>query len=225
MATADIERVELNNGDRMTQAEFHRIYEQMPQDFRAELIGGIVYVSSPLKITHGGNHLPLGSLLFTYEAATPGVESGDNVTVILGDLSEPQSDLYLRILPEFGGQSRTTADDYVRGGPEFLGEIALTSRSIDLHAKKDDYARYGVLEYLVLCVREKQLRWFDLRADQELAADADGVIRIQSFPGLWIHADALLAKDARRMLATLDQGLASPEHAEFVRRLAAQQTS
>jgi sugar lactone lactonase YvrE len=82
-----------------------------------------------------------------------------------------------------------------------------------------------VLEYLVLCLREMQLRWFDLSANRELTADADGVLRVRCFPGLWINADALLARDARRMLATLDQGLASPEHAEFVRQLAARRPS
>jgi Uma2 family endonuclease len=219
MATAEVELLELNNGDRMTQAEFHRIYERMPESFRAELIGGIVYVASPLKIPHGNSHMPLSTLLFTYESATPGVQSGDNVTIVLSQDSEPQPDAFLRILPDYGGQSRTD-NDYVVGAPELFAEIALSSRSIDLHAKRDEYARYGGLEYLVLCVREKQLHWFDLRANQELSPDTDGVIRIRSFPGLWIHVQALLTRDARRMMATLEQGLATPEHAAFVQQLA-----
>jgi Uma2 family endonuclease len=221
MATADAERIEMYTGDRMTQAEFHRIYEQMPENFRAELIGGIVYVASPLKLPHARNHFPLGMLLFSYECATPGVEAGDNATVILGENSEPQPDAFLRILPEFGGQSRTE-DEGIVGSPELLGEIAVSSRSIDLHAKKDDYARFGVREYLVLCVREKRLRWFDLRADRELSPDPDGVARIRCFPGLWIHAEALLDRAGAQMVATLQQGLATAEHAEFVRHLAAQ---
>jgi Uma2 family endonuclease len=211
---------ELHSGDRMTQREFHRIYERMPEGVRAELIGGIVYVSSPLKIQHGTNHFPLGTVLFVYEGSTPGVESADNTTVILGSESELQPDCYLRILPTYGGRSRSKRN-YVVGAPEFIGEIAYTSRSIDLHAKKKDYARYGVLEYLVVCVIERQLRWFDLRADEELVADDDGVLRIRCFPGLWIDADALLARDARRLLANLEKGLATPEHAAFVRQLAA----
>src|SRR5262249_11308815 len=121
---------ELHNGDRMTQEEFHRVYEQMPEDFRAELIGGIVYVASPLKRRHGTNHLPLGTLLFAYEGNTLGVESGDTTTILLGEKGEPQPDLYLRILPEFGGRSRTTKKDYVAGAPELTGEIAHSSRSI-----------------------------------------------------------------------------------------------
>src|SRR5712692_887457 len=161
---------ELHTGDRMTREEFHRIYEQTPEDFKAELIGGIVYVASPLRIRHGTNHLPLGSLFFAYEAHSPGVQSGDNTTILLGEEGEPQPDLFLRILPEFGGQSQTTKKDYVAGAPELIAEIAHSSRAIDMHAKRDDYARYGVLEYLVMCLRERQLRWFDLRANKELSA-------------------------------------------------------
>jgi len=224
MATADVERLEMYNGDRMTQPEFHRIYEQMPEDFRAELIGGIVYVSSPLSIEHSSNHPLLSTAFCVYKGATPGIEIGDNGTVILGEKSEAQPDLYMRVLPEFGGQSRTEKG-FVAGGPELMTEIAVSSRSIDLHVKKDDYARYGVLEYLVQCVRERRLRWFDLRANSELSPDPDGVIRIRCFPGLWIHVEAVLAQDVRQMLATLEQGLATPEHAEFVRRLAARQPS
>ena len=33
------------NGEKLTQKEFHRRYERMPEDFRAELIEGVVHVS------------------------------------------------------------------------------------------------------------------------------------------------------------------------------------
>src|SRR5437016_10183073 len=98
-ASAVGEIPELHSGDRMTREEFPRIYEQMPEDFKAELIGGIVYVASPLKRRHGMNHLPLGAIFLAYEASTPGVECSDNTTVQLGEEGEPQPDLYLRILP------------------------------------------------------------------------------------------------------------------------------
>jgi Uma2 family endonuclease len=214
--------LELHNGDRMTREEFHRIYEATPEHFKAELIGGIVYVASPLRRPHATNHLPLGSLFFAYEGATPGVESGDNATILLGDEGEPQPDLFLRVLPEYGGQSRTTADDYVEGAPELVAEIAHSSHAIDLHGKRDDYTRYGVREYLVLSLRENQLRWFELRSRQELQPDSDSVYRLRTFPGLWVHGEALLAKDHRRLTATLEQGLATKEHAEFVAQLAAE---
>jgi Uma2 family endonuclease len=193
----------------------------MPADFQAELIGGIVYVASPLKLRHGANHLPLGTLFFTYEARTPGVQSGDNTTILLGDEDEPQPDLFLRILPACGGQSRTSEDDYVLGAPELIAEIAYRSRSIDLHRKREAYARYGVCEYLVLCLREQRLRWFDLRKDRELEPDDDGICRLAVFPGLWIDGQAVVARDHARMLAILEQGLSTPDHEQFVRRLAA----
>jgi Uma2 family endonuclease len=201
--------------------EFHRLYEKTPDGFKAELVGGVVYVASPLKRRHGTNHPMLIAVLVAYQASTPGVEVGDNTTVLLGDEGEPQPDLRLRILPEHGGQSTTSPDDYVEGAPELVAEIAHSSRSIDLNAKRDDYARYGVLEYLVVNLADRRLHWLDLRSGQELSPDADGVVRVRCFPGLWIHAEALLAKDYAQLMATLQQGLATPEHSEFVRRLEA----
>jgi Uma2 family endonuclease len=212
-------RAELYSGDRMTRAEFHRVYEQTAKDFKAELIGGIVYVASPLRLRHGKNHLALGSVLFAYECATPGTESGDNTTVLLGEESEPQPDLFLRILPEFGGKTTTTDTDYVSGPPELVVEIAHSSRSIDLHSKREDYLKYGVAEYLVACVEDQQLRWFDLSADQEISVPSDGTVRSHSFPGLWIDARAVFTRDFDRLMSVLKDGLATPEHGEFGRRL------
>jgi Uma2 family endonuclease len=212
--------MELHTGDRMSRAEFHRAYEQTPPGFKAELIGGTVYVASPLLPRHGNPHVLLATVFGAYELKTPGVESSDNTTVLLGEESEPQPDLYLRILPECGGQSRTTDDGYPEGAPELVAEVAHSSRAIDLNAKRHDYTRYGVREYLVLCLRERQLRWFDLAADRELAPDADGVLRVRCFPGLWIDPEALLRKDWR-LMEVLQQGPSTPEHVAFVQTLQA----
>jgi hypothetical protein len=40
----------LENGDQLDQKTFHARYEAMPEDCRAELIGGIVYMPSPQKL-------------------------------------------------------------------------------------------------------------------------------------------------------------------------------
>jgi Uma2 family endonuclease len=220
--TRSAECPELHSGDRMTRAEFHRIYERMPKSFKAELIGGIVYVASPLRLPHGSNHPYLGAVVTAYAGHTPGVEVNDNTTVFLGEEGEPQPDLSLRILPEYGGRSRTTADEYIEGPPEWISEIAHSSKAIDLHFKKEDYQRNGVLEYLVMCVKEKQLRWFDLQADEEVKPDADGIYRMRSFPGLWIHGQALFARDYQNLMKALAEGLATAEHQAFVQKLASQ---
>ena len=43
----------LVDGERLSQAEFHRRYEAMPPRTRAELVGGIVYMPSPMSADHG----------------------------------------------------------------------------------------------------------------------------------------------------------------------------
>jgi Uma2 family endonuclease len=204
----------------MTRKEFHRLYEQAPEELKAELIGGVVHMPSPLRIRHAKNHPPFSALFFHYESSTPGVECGDNATILLGEDGEPQPDLYLRILPEYGGHSRTTLDDYVEGPPELVAEIAHSSRAIDLYEKKDDYRRYGVMEYLVYCVQEPEIRWFDLRCDEEKRTKDEGILRLETFPGLWLDSAALFSRNGKQLLATLAQGLATTEHSEFVQRLA-----
>src|SRR5206468_1152416 len=83
---------QLVNGDRMSQAEFHRRYDTYPEDVKFELIGGIVYLASPLRRAHGNNHATLSMVLKLYASRTPGLELLDNATTILGEESEPQPD-------------------------------------------------------------------------------------------------------------------------------------
>jgi len=207
----------LYNGDRMTQPEFHRRYQAYPEDVKFELVEGIVYMASPLRRAHGKYHAQLTMLFGLYELRTPGVEVLDNVTTILGEESEPQPDLSLRILSEYGGRSRETERDYVQGPPELIAEVAPSTRSIDMHQKRRDYQRAGVREYLVLCVEERQLHWFRFKPNGKLVPDERDVFRSQAFPGLWIDSGAVLACDRARAVRTLRKGLASPEHTAFSR--------
>src|SRR5271168_2500849 len=94
----------LENGDRLTRAEFERRYEAMPRLKKAELIEGVVYMPSPVR--HRGHSNPHGHLmawLVNYEADTPGVASGDNATTRLDLDNEPQPDGLLIIESECGG--------------------------------------------------------------------------------------------------------------------------
>ncbi len=205
----------------MAREEFHSRYARTADPFRAELISGTVYVSSPSRALHALGFTPLLTLCGLYESSTPGVDAGAEATIQLGPDSEPQPDIFVRIRPDAGGQSGTSADGYITGAPELLIEIAHSSRSIDLHAKHDDYQRSGVREYLVVCVEERKIRWFDLAANQPIEPAADGILRVRAFPGLWIDEAALFARDFARLIAVLEQGLATSEHAAFAKRLAA----
>jgi Uma2 family endonuclease len=215
----------LEAGDRLDQPTFHARYQAMPEDTRAELIGGVVHMPSPLKRPHGRVHMLVNGWLLAYESATPGIEALDNATNILGPESEPQPDACLRILPEHGGQTREE-NEYVVGPPELVVEVASGMESIDLHAKRTDYERAGVREYVVVVIRQARVLWFVLRDGrfEDLSPAADGNLRSEVFPGLWLDPAALLRRDLPRVLEVLRQGLATPEHATLVARLSGQQT-
>lgn len=210
----------LYNGDRLTQPEFHRRYLAMPEGVKAELIGGIVYMASPVGKYHARFHLELGTALNFYKAFTPGLDAADNLTAILDDGSEPQPDLILRVASEFGGQSYYTEKAYLKGAPELVAEIAHSSESIDLGAKRLDYLRTGVGEYVVYCTHDHTIHWFHFPSRRKLKADKHGVWRSKVFPGLWIDAPALAARDTAKLIATVQAGLATQEHAAFVAELA-----
>ncbi len=216
----------LENGDRLDQPTFHARYQAMPEDCRAELIGGIVYMASPQKVPHSKTQHLLVCWLGEYVGATPGTESLVNNTQILGPDSEPEPDACLFVAPECGGQVRVDEDEYLNGPPELIVEVSSSTESIDLHRKKRDYEKAGVREYVVLALRMQQVFWFVRQRGKyrEVALPADGIFRSRVFPGLWLDAEALLGKNRPRVLAALRQGLASPEHAAFVAKLRKQST-
>jgi hypothetical protein len=213
----------LENGDRLTRDEFERRYEAMPHLKKAELIEGVVYVPSPTRFhRHSWPHSHVSTWLGTYEAHTPGVRSGSNASVRLGEHTEVQPDGLLFVDPACGGQVRITQDDYVEFSPELTAEVAASSVSYDLGSKLVAYRRYGVREYVVWRVLNHAVDWFALRdADFEpLTPDERGILKSQAFPGLWLDPAALVAGDLKRVLDVLQEGLATPEHAAFVARLA-----
>ncbi len=209
----------LADGQRLDQAEFHRRYLSMPPDFRAELIEGVVVVSSPQKPRHGGAHGLLMYWLGRYAVDIPEIDYCDNTTAILG-ASEYQPDAYLLVAPSRGGQSSLSSDGYAVGPLELVLEIADSTESIDLNSKFREYQKAGVKEYLVVLLRRQAVRWFML--DDGLFREAtavDGVLCSQVFPGLWLNVEALLCNDRRRLTNTLELGMRSSEHAEFLKQL------
>lgn len=207
-------------GERLDRATFHNRYEQMPPSTRAELVGGIVYMPSPLRMDHGDTNHWVDLWLGDFESSTPGVRVSLNATALLDDEGEPQPDLLLRILPEWGGQT-SVVDGYLAGPPELVVEIARSSRAFDLGAKYLDYERAGVTEYVVVALDPDEVYWHVCRGDRfvRLACGGDGIFRSEVFPGLWLDAAALFAGDRKRLRDVVDQGVATPEHAAFVAML------
>jgi Uma2 family endonuclease len=183
-----------DNGDRLTRVEFHRRYETAPDLKKAELIEGVVYLGSPVRIEHSNAEGELGGWLATYRASVPGLEIPHNGTVVLDEDNEFQPDIMLR--RSDGGTSRGE-DGYVHGGPELVVEIAASSISRDLHAKKNVYRRNRVQEYIVWRVLDGELDWFALHEGEYrlLTPDKNGVIHSEVFPGLRLAVAKLLAGD------------------------------
>jgi hypothetical protein len=207
-------------GDKLTRDEFLRIWEAHPRIKFAELLGGIVFMPSPVSTEHGDMESALGGWLYTYQAATTGIASGHNTTTFILD-DTPQPDLNMRILPEYGGSSRIERG-YLAGVPELLAEICRSSASYDLHVKFDLYETARVPEYLAVLVYEGEIRWHVLENERYVVMppDADGVLRSKIFPGLWLDGKALLAGNSGQVLNRLQQGINSPEHERFVAGLA-----
>jgi Uma2 family endonuclease len=219
---------QLENGDHLTRAEFERRYHTMPWLKKAELIEGVVYIGSPVRSeVHAQPHAVIIGWLINYRAATPNLQVDDNGTLRLDTDNEPQPDAMLRIDARAGGASWISRDDYVEGAPELVIEVAASSASLDLGDKRTVYRRNGVREYIVWQIYDRRVDWWALREGeyQPLLPDDAGVLRSEVFPGLWLDVPALIADNLANLLATLQLGLSSNEHAAFVARLTAQLSS
>ncbi|MGB0562360.1 MAG: Uma2 family endonuclease [Spirulinaceae cyanobacterium] len=202
IAVSTIPRLE--NGDRLTQVEFERRYHAMPQLKKAELINGIVYMGSPLRINqHGEPHAFILSWLGLYLASHNDLQLGDNCIVRLDPDNEPQPDVLLR--KRSGGTSTISADGYVAGPPELIVEIAASTVSLDMHHKRELYCRTGVQEYLVWRVEDGAIDWFELVKGQyqRLQPNSVGLLCSKVFPGLKLDRTALLMGNLAQVLAVL----------------------
>ena len=190
----------LESGDRMASEEFHRRYQMHPEIRKAELVEGVVYVASPVRVEHAERHTDIARWLAAYLGSRQDIAVFDNVTVKLDTDNECQPDVCMF------HRSSTAAtighDGFVHGSPELVVEISVSSVSYDLHAKKNAYRRNGVQEYIVWRVFDRAIDWFVLREGeyQPLAADADGILHSEVFPGLRLAAQKMLDGDLAGVL-------------------------
>ncbi|NOT62563.1 MAG: Uma2 family endonuclease, partial [Acidobacteria bacterium] len=125
----------LESGDRLTRAEFERRYHAMPANVRAELIEGVIYMSSPVRHKyHGRPQIRLVHSVVEYVDHTEGTDCSDNATVRLDLSNEPQPDIVLFLGQSLSEQITETADGYLEGAPELVVEIAASTASVDMHA-------------------------------------------------------------------------------------------
>jgi len=72
MATVSTSVPTLVAGDKLTLAEFLLRWENMTNLKRAELIGGIVYMPTPVSVEHGDTENLASTWAGVYAASTPG---------------------------------------------------------------------------------------------------------------------------------------------------------
>ena len=153
----------LENGYRLTSAEFLRRWERLPHLKQAELIDGIVYIAPPLRAdSHAEPDASLHGWLGYYAAHTPGVKVYANPTLILDRDNTPQPDSVLCYSPAQGGKAHINRNGYLTGAPELICEVASSSAALDMNAKLNNYRRAGVQEYIVWLTGEERLCWFIL---------------------------------------------------------------
>jgi Uma2 family endonuclease len=215
----------LETGDHLSREEFFRRWEAHPEITRAERIEGVVYVAAAaLRLEqHAEPHSDLIAWLNVYRARTRGLRIGTSATTKLDLDNDFQPDVILLIPRALGGQAEVDANGYVAGSPELAAEVSASTASMDMQTKKNVYRRNGVREYLVWKVMDEEIVWFVLQGSEYvlMIPDAAGIVRSTVYPGLWLDVPAMLEGNLERVLEVLQQGLATPEHAEFARDLAA----
>ena len=197
----------LENGDRLTRSAFEWLCEQQGIS-SAELIDGVVHMAAAVRFReHGEPTAMLVLWLGHYAIRRPDVRFADNTSVRLDERNEPQPDAILVYSPAAGGLTRVADDGILEGPPELVIEVAASSVSIDLHQKKDMYAKAGVPEYLVWRTEDRAIDWFRLTVDvyQPMEPDGEGLVRSQIFPGLVLDARAMINGRMKQVLETLDR--------------------
>jgi len=185
----------------MSREEFHRLYSQCEGLERVELIEGVVYLPSPIRVEgHSREQALFLRWLQGYAELHPDVEATGPGSVLLDDQNEPEPDAMLyRLRPD------RFEDGYLKGAPELAVEIAASSKSRDLHQKKTAYERNGVTDYIVWRTDDAAIDWFELQDGRYALRqpDAQGIIESRQFPGLRLHVRAMLDHDRNAVLAAL----------------------
>jgi Uma2 family endonuclease len=171
---------------------------------------------------HGEPDASLSTILGVYAAHTPGVRHFTNSTLRLDFDNTVQPDSILCVDPRHRGALELDAKGYLVGAPELLAEVASSTVTLGLRDKLQVYRRNGVGEYLVWCTREKEFHWYVREGGQFVRQKPTrGLLRSAQFPGLVLDVKSLLARKGAKVLATLNAGLRSARHRDFVKKLRA----
>jgi Uma2 family endonuclease len=133
-----------------TVEEWHKMGEigLFSPDRRVELIEGEIIEMGPIGSSHAGCVSWLNNFFGTRVAGSAIVNMQNPIQ--LGHSSEPQPDLtILHLEPHFYRNKHPTPKDVL-----LLIEVSDSTLTYDRHVKKPLYARYGIIEYWVVNLKE-----------------------------------------------------------------------
>ncbi len=129
-----------------TVEDWHKMGEMalFSPETRVELIDGEIIEMGPIGSSHAG-HVNRLNYLFNRQITDSEIVSVQN-PVILKNYSEPQPDLMiLRHEPHFYSEKHPTPEDVL-----LLIEVSDSTLTYDRTIKKPLYARYGIIEYWIV---------------------------------------------------------------------------
>ncbi len=180
---------------RLSGREFDWRYEQR-DDLRAELVQGVVYVSSPVRIDeHAEPNAVAVAWVKNYAVTHRETRAATNGTARLSEDDRVQPDAML--WKRTGGSATVAEDHYMDGGPELVVEVTASSKAYDLGPKMESYRQAGVQEYVIWMTEEWRIIWYSLEDSlyRELQPGPDGWTESRVFPGLRLHIPRLLDGD------------------------------
>ena len=171
---------------------------------------------------HGRQHSHLIGWLFIYEAGTPGVEIGDNRPFSsIWTMPHSRTDSSSSNLT-MGVRSKSTRTDMLRAVPT-LSLRSPRAAPVTIYTTSSmpiDATVFANTSFIV-CGNKGLTGRAQGRAIRIAARSIDGLFRSTIFPGLWLDPAALVRGDAATVMAVVQQGVSSLEHAEFAARLQA----
>ena len=208
-------------GDRLTRAEFERRYSAMPKSRKQNLLKGSFICRRPLLTTTPARISISSRCWASIALRRPGCKAATTeryVSTWKTNLSRTPFFASCRSAADSrarrrvrGRCARTDCRDL--GQQRQLRSARQASRvPAEWRVRVHGMASLG-LGHRLVCVREDRF--------ERLLPTAEGHYRSEVFPGLWLNAAALLRGDVAQVLAVLQQGIASSEHAALVVRLRA----
>lgn len=100
-------------------------------------------------------------------------------------------------------------DEVFVGPPNFILDVFYSPDDPDYLRRHERFARFGVQEYFVAFVDDSPVQWHRLEAGSYslVEPDADGILRSQAMPNLWIPLAALQERDWWMILAYIERGV------------------